>query len=96
MNKSFLMATAQRDKTPVNFEQAIDELEKLVNDLEHGEHSLEESLQLFERGIKLTRSCQRQLEQAEQKIQILQHDEEQDFALPAEDEVADATNSPSD
>lgn len=54
-----------------SFEEALTELESLVETLEHGDLSLEESLKTFERGVKLTRTCQDALKQAEQKIQIL-------------------------
>ena len=57
-------------KTP-NFEQALNELEELVERMEQGESSLEDSLKDFERGIKLTRSCQTALTEAEQKVEIL-------------------------
>ncbi len=57
-------------KTP-SFEKALAELESLVETMEQGELSLEESLQSFERGILLTRTCQQALKEAEQKIQIL-------------------------
>jgi len=49
----------------------MDELEKLVEQMEQGDISLEESLKAFERGIKLTRTCQQALQEAEQKVQIL-------------------------
>lgn len=49
----------------------MDELEKLVEQMEQGEISLEESLKAFERGIKLTRTCQQALQDAELKVQIL-------------------------
>ena len=54
-----------------NFESDLQELENLVEKMEEGELSLEESLVYFERGIALTRSCQKALSEAEQKIQIL-------------------------
>ncbi len=47
------------------------ELESLVERMEHGEQSLEDSLKDFERGIALTRSCQKSLQETEQKIQQL-------------------------
>ncbi len=56
---------------PSNFESDLHELENLVEKMEAGELSLEESLLHFERGIALTRSCQKALTEAEQKIQIL-------------------------
>jgi exodeoxyribonuclease VII small subunit len=57
-------------KTP-SFEQALAELESLVETMEQGELSLEDSLKSFERGVLLTRTCQQALKEAEQKIQIL-------------------------
>lgn len=47
------------------------ELEQLVEHMEQGDISLEESLKSFERGIKLTRTCQKALQDAEQKVRIL-------------------------
>ncbi len=57
-----------------NFEKALQELEKLVEKMEEGDMSLEESLKQFERGVALTRSCQKALTDAEQKVQILLND----------------------
>lgn len=54
-----------------DFENALAELENLVTAMEEGDLSLEESLQAFEKGIKLTRECQTALKQAEQKVQVL-------------------------
>ncbi|MFV1984238.1 MAG: exodeoxyribonuclease VII small subunit [Thiohalomonadales bacterium] len=68
------MATKKKSKKSdnnFNFETAIDELEKLVEKMEHGESSLEQSLVDFERGVVLTRQCQESLKSAEQKVQIL-------------------------
>jgi len=58
-------------KKPPDFEAALDELEKLVEKMEQGDLSLDDSLKQFERGIQLTRSCQQALSEAEQKVQIL-------------------------
>lgn len=57
--------------TPPDFEQALQELERLVLTLEQGELSLEHSLTTFERGVQLSRLCQQQLQQAEQRVQTL-------------------------
>jgi len=54
-----------------DFENSLEELEKLVTAMEEGDLSLEESLQAFEKGIKLTRDCQTALQKAEQKVQVL-------------------------
>jgi len=56
---------------PLDFEAAMRDLEQLVERLEHGDLPLEESLAAFERGVKLTRSCQTALKEAEQKVEIL-------------------------
>ena len=61
----------KKDPAKQPFEAALAELESVVESLERGELSLEESLQTFERGVELTRTCQEALKQAEQKIQIL-------------------------
>jgi exodeoxyribonuclease VII small subunit len=60
-----------KKQTSFDFEQALQDLEGLVSSMEEGELSLEDSLQAFEKGIKLTRECQTALKQAEQKVQIL-------------------------
>lgn len=57
--------------TQFDFEKALLELEQLVNKMEEGELSLEESLISFEKGISLTRECQQALQSAEQRIQLL-------------------------
>lgn len=54
-----------------DFEAALAELESIVEALEQGELSLDESLQRFERGVQLTRACQTALKNAEQKVDIL-------------------------
>ncbi len=58
-------------KKPVNLEKALGELEKLVEEMEQGNLSLEESLKRFERGIALTSDCQEALQKAELKVQEL-------------------------
>lgn len=60
-----------RKKAALDFEQSLAELQQLVERLESGELSLEDSLTAFEQGIGLTRECQAALAQAEQKVQIL-------------------------
>ena len=58
-------------KKSVNFEKALAELEKLVEEMEQGKLSLEESLKRFEKGIALTSDCQDALQKAELKVQEL-------------------------
>ena len=59
-----------------NFEKAIEELEKIVQRLEDADLPLDEALNLFEEGIKLSRFCSRKLDEAERKVEILLKDEE--------------------
>lgn len=61
---------SRKSKGP-DFEQALGELESVVDRLEHGELPLEEALKQFERGIELARACQSSLKQAEQRVEIL-------------------------
>ncbi len=53
------------------FEESLSKLESLVERMEEGDLSLEDSLKTFEEGIKLTRDCQRALQSAEQKVKLL-------------------------
>ena len=62
---------AARKKAALDFEQSLTDLQNLVERLENGELSLEDSLTAFEQGVRLTRDCQTALAQAEQKEQIL-------------------------
>lgn len=63
--------TGKEPQKDFDFEKALQELEQLVEKMEEGDLSLEESLKHFERGITLTRNCQQALQAAEQKVQIL-------------------------
>jgi exodeoxyribonuclease VII small subunit len=58
-------------KDDLNLEEALEDLEQIVGRLEDGKLSLEESLALFERGIRLVRLCSTRLESAEQRIESL-------------------------
>ena len=58
-------------KKSIDFEKSLKELEKIVEELESGELSLEQSLKSFEQGIILTRQCQSELEKAELKVKKL-------------------------
>lgn len=60
----------------VNFEKSLTELEQLVERMETGELSLEESLKQFERGVALTRICEKALIEAEQKVNVLMEKQE--------------------
>ncbi len=57
------------------FETSLKELERIVRRLEDGDLALEDSLKLFEDGVKLSRECQARLDQAERRIEVLLKDE---------------------
>jgi len=57
-----------------NFESSLEELERIVRELERGDLPLEKSLELFEQGVKLSRACQERLNEAERRIEILTRD----------------------
>ncbi len=65
------------------FESSLKELEKIVRGLEEGDLSLEDSLKLFEDGIKLSRECQERLNQAERRIEVLLKDGDGNPSLQA-------------
>jgi exodeoxyribonuclease VII small subunit len=82
------VATSDDNEAAVDFEAAMGELEALVERMEQGECSLEESIRQFERGVRLARTCQQALRAAEQKVLKLaaEGSEEalQEFRLPDE------------
>lgn len=76
---------SKKQPTSFDFEKSLENLEELVTAMEEGELSLEESLQAFEKGIKLTRECQTALKDAEQKVQVLINENGDTEALDIED-----------
>lgn len=68
---SKIQAMAKKSSENPNFETSLKELEALVEKMEQGDLSLEESLSHFERGVQLSRACQQALKAAEQKVEIL-------------------------
>ncbi|MEZ5363261.1 MAG: exodeoxyribonuclease VII small subunit [Bryobacterales bacterium] len=62
---------AAEPETPPPFEQSLDELETIVKELESGDMPLERALELFEKGVGLSESCRKRLEDAETKVEIL-------------------------
>jgi len=77
----------KRSKKTPDFETALAELESLVEQMEQGDLSLDESLEQFERGIQLTRACQTALKDAEQKVQILLKKDGQTELEPFPDDI---------
>jgi exodeoxyribonuclease VII small subunit len=72
--------------TQVPFEKSLQKLEQLVEHLEKGDIPLEDSLECFERGIQLTRACQKALQEAEQKVEILLKNQGNERLEPFSDE----------
>jgi exodeoxyribonuclease VII small subunit len=64
----------KNDEQPRSFEASLEALEQIVRELEQGDLPLERSLELFERGIRLSRECQERLNQAERRIEVLLRD----------------------
>jgi len=62
---------AKKKLENLSFEESLNELDTIVNSLEQGELSLEESMTLFERGLNLSKVSQDKLQAAEQKVKIL-------------------------
>jgi len=77
------MPAASDTASPIaDFEHSLDELEQLVQRIEKGDLTLDDSLQAFERGVTLYRSCQSALEQAELKVKLLLDPADPDSAVP--------------
>ncbi len=74
--------TTNAPSAVADFERSLDELESLVQKMERGEMSLDESLQAYERGMNLYRSCQGALEQAEQRVRLLSDPLDPTSAVP--------------
>ena len=76
---------AKKAQTSSNLEKTLETLETLVEKMESGDLSLEESLQAFEQGVRLTREAQQALQAAEQKVRILLQDEQEPEDFNAND-----------
>ena len=72
------------EKKAVDFEQQLGNLEALVESLESGDLSLEDSLKSFEQGIEVARECQTALKQAEQKVELLMRQGDELVSQPFE------------
>ena len=77
-------AAGKQSGDPGSFEEQLAELEKIIEQLEQGELTLEQSVSLFERGVHLSNACKAQLSSAESRIQVLL-DPEQKGAVRIED-----------
>lgn len=82
-NRYSTPSTSPMDPTIKDFETAIAELDTIVKRMEEGDLPLEASLQLYERGVQLSRFCHVQLEAAERRIEILNDRGEAKLAPPS-------------
>src|ERR687895_2716991 len=64
-----------KEAAPANFEAQLASLERIVRELERGDLPLERSLELFEQGVRLSRECQKRLNEAERRIEVLLRDD---------------------
>jgi len=79
--------TGKKAKDKIDFEKSLTELEKIVNDLESGTLTLDESITAFEKGIELSKLCQKKLVAAEERVKKLIEKSGDEFELePFEEE----------
>ncbi|MEO0080075.1 MAG: exodeoxyribonuclease VII small subunit [candidate division WOR-3 bacterium] len=84
------MAKSEKPEQPIDFEQALAELEAIVKQLEQGNLSLEKSLELFGRGVELAKLCKKRLSEAELRVSQLVKEQEGLFReVPFEEEPED-------
>jgi exodeoxyribonuclease VII small subunit len=72
----------EEKESPLSFEASLQELERIVKELEKGDLPLEQSLSLFEAGMRLSAECKRQLEEAESRVEILMRKGSEIVAVP--------------
>ncbi len=75
---------SKKTEKTLSFEEGLEQLEAIVKELEGGDLPLEKSLELFERGVKLSETCHKQLQAAESKVEILLKKEGRVEAQPFE------------
>ncbi len=78
---------AEQNRSGKKFEGALEELEKVVEQLESGDLSLEDSLAAFEKGVGLVKYCNEKLTDVEKKIELLVRDKEGKLQLKALDSI---------
>jgi exodeoxyribonuclease VII small subunit len=83
---------AKKISQKIDFEKSMEELEKIVNDLESGNLTLDESIAAFERGIELSKLCQKRLEAAEERVKKLLEKSDGEFDLELFEEEEGSSN----
>ncbi len=86
------MTSKGKSPEKLNFEEALERLEKTVDQLESGELSLEESIKAFEDGIELSKLCRNKLEKAEDRVKKLLEKSDGGFDLELFEEDGEAEN----
>ena len=81
---------AKKDQQNKKFEAALEELEQVVEQLESGDLSLEDSLAAFEKGVGLVKLCNQKLTEVEKKVELLVKDKEGKLQLKPFESVAEA------
>ena len=76
----------EKEKKEPKFEEALKKLEQIVEELEGGELSLEESLKQYEEGVHLSKLCAKRLEEAKKKIELLMKEDGRLFTKPIREE----------
>jgi exodeoxyribonuclease VII small subunit len=82
-----LSNTEEKDAKEIRFETALEELERIVQEMEGGRLPLEESIRAYRRGSELLRHCQQQLADAERQIQVFEKGELRDARLDSPDSL---------
>ena len=77
----------EKEKKEPKFEEALQKLEKIVEELEGGELSLEESLKRYEDGVHLSKLCTKRLEEAKKKIELLIKEDGRLFTKPLKEDA---------
>lgn len=80
---------AKKELGKKKFEEALEELEKVVEQIETGDLSLEDSLAAFEEGVKLVKFCNQKLTEVERKIELLVNDKEGKLRLKPLEDIGD-------
>ncbi|MBP8924317.1 MAG: exodeoxyribonuclease VII small subunit [Pseudomonadales bacterium] len=83
--------TVSAPRKAPNFEKSLSELETLVERMEEGDMSLEESLKSFESGIRLTQQCQQALDKAQQRVHVLMQGDDETLSIEGIEDEPDAT-----
>jgi exodeoxyribonuclease VII small subunit len=80
---------AKKDQPDKKFESALEELENIIEQLESGDLSLEDTLAAFEKGVSLVKHCNQKLSEVEKKVELLLKDKEGRLQLETLDSLAD-------